>query len=91
MSGYRLDRASGQVYTEKTMAPAVGFSSGPSWVHESPFLKIDYTPRSLSGVPTLRHLAKKQALRDQRNLTPSHFVNIPWSIAKQLWDYLCMR
>ncbi|KAL1968921.1 hypothetical protein VTN77DRAFT_1282 [Rasamsonia byssochlamydoides] len=88
MSRYRIDRASGHVYTEKVMAPAVGFSSGPSWVHESPFLHVDYEERSPSGVPTLKHLATKQTLRDQRKLTPSHFVNVPWPIARHLWDYL---
>ncbi|KAL1988178.1 hypothetical protein VTN96DRAFT_708 [Rasamsonia emersonii] len=88
MSVYRVDWASGQVYTEKEMAPAVGFANGPSWVHESPFLHVDYEERSPLGAPTLRHLATKQTLRDQRNLTPSHFVNVPWSIARHLWDYL---
>lgn len=91
MSAYRIDWPSCQVYTETMMAPAVGFSNGPSWVHESPFLHVDYEERSPLGAPTLRHLATKQTLRDQRNLTPSHFVNVPWSIARHLWDYLSRR
>jgi hypothetical protein len=87
----RIDQVSGLVYTETMMAPAVGFSTGPSWVHESPFLHLDFTTDSTLGVPTLKHLAMKHALRDQRRLTPAHFENVPWRVASYLWDSLCAR
>jgi hypothetical protein len=40
------------------------------------------------GAPTLKQLAMKQMLSDQRNLTPALFSNVPWRIASHLWDYL---
>jgi hypothetical protein len=82
----KIENMAGQVYTERIMGPAV--VDGISWVHETPFLNVDYEERRPFGAPTLKHLATKKTLRDQRNLNLSHFVNIPWAIAKPLWEYL---
>ncbi|CRG85311.1 hypothetical protein PISL3812_02410 [Talaromyces islandicus] len=62
--------------------------SGISWEYESPFLEVDYEERCPIGAPSLKHLAMKQTLRDQRNLSQSLFFQVPWLIAKELWDYL---
>lgn len=66
-------------------------SNGVSWEHDSPFLDVDYEERCPLGTPSLKHLAMKQALRDQRSLSQSHFSCVPWIIAKELWDYLSRR
>ncbi|KAL2001620.1 hypothetical protein VTN02DRAFT_1529 [Thermoascus thermophilus] len=70
------------------MAPALGFTKGPSWVHESPFLPIGWEEGSRLGAPSLKHLAMRKTLRDQRNLTPELFANVPWHIASYLWECL---
>lgn len=88
MSPNHLDRRTGQVYSEKTSAPAVAYSKGPSWVHETPFLTRGWEETNEVGAPSLKHSAMKQVLSDQRNLTPQLFVNIPWPIANYLWDCL---
>lgn len=64
---------------------------GVSWEYESPFLEVDYEERHPLGAPSLKHLAMKQTLRDQRSLSQSHFFDVPWLIAKELWDYLSRR
>ena len=89
MASRRYDSNNGLVYTETEMAPAVGFSNGPSWVHESPFLpQSRLNNRSSLGAPTLKHLAVKRMLSDQRDLTPALFSNVPWRLASYLWDFL---
>lgn len=91
MSKRQIDWNTGLVYTEKMMAPAVGFTKGPSWVHESPFLPIGWEEGSPFGAPSLKHLAMRKTLRDQRNLTPELFANVPWHIASYLWECLGRR
>jgi hypothetical protein len=73
------------------MATALGFVNGIAWETESPFLDVDYEARNALGVPTLKHLATKKILSDQRNLEPEHFRHVPWPIAEQLWQYLTRR
>lgn len=63
----------------------------PRWVHENPLLEMDFTEQPDRGSVTLRHLSRKKVLRDQRLLNSSHFENIPWHVAKELWEYLCYR
>ncbi|OKL59139.1 hypothetical protein UA08_05610 [Talaromyces atroroseus] len=70
------------------MATASGFVKGIAWEIESPFLDVDYEARDALGVPSLKHLATKKILSDQRNLELEHFRHIPWPIAEQLWQYL---
>ncbi|KAF9892737.1 hypothetical protein FE257_001139 [Aspergillus nanangensis] len=88
MSVKRVDRRSGQVYTERALAPTKRYTSGPSWVHETPFLPLGWEECSAKGAPTLKHSAMRQTLSDQRALTTSLFDSIPWPIASYLWDCL---
>jgi hypothetical protein len=80
-----------QAMSEMGTGPAINLANGPSWVHENPFLDIDYQERDNHGSVTLRHLATKMLLRDQRLLNPSLFEGVPWPIAYDLWSYLCDR
>ncbi|KAE8556550.1 hypothetical protein EYB25_001251 [Talaromyces marneffei] len=63
-------------------------NKGIAWETESPFLDVDYEAPNAFGVSTLKHLATKKILSDQRNLDQSHFRHIPWPIAEELWQYL---
>ncbi|QMW39335.1 hypothetical protein G4B11_002615 [Aspergillus flavus] len=83
-----VDWRTGQVYSERTSTRAGAYSKGPSWVHETPFLPAGWEETNAIGAPTLKHSAMRQALSDQRNLTPQLFANIPWPIASYLWDCL---
>ena len=91
VAGY--DRASGQIYTEQTVPLYVYASSGngPSWVHESPWMPVCRVENSRTGANTLKHMAMKQTLLDQRRLSPDHFTHVPWSLAAYLWDCLGRR
>lgn len=73
------------------MATELGFVAGVAWETESPFLDIDYEERADRGVPSLKHLATKKLLSDQRNLQREHFRYVAWPIAEQLWLYLTRR
>ncbi|PGG95899.1 hypothetical protein GX51_08078 [Blastomyces parvus] len=84
------DRGSGQVYMDRVV-PSFVYSSdatGPSWSHESPFLPTGWEECSPCGANSLKHMAMRKALLDQRPLTALHFSNIPWELAKYLWDCL---
>ncbi|EED23869.1 conserved hypothetical protein [Talaromyces stipitatus ATCC 10500] len=70
------------------MATKLGFVKNIAWETESPFLDVDYEAWNTYGVSTLKHLATKRALSDQRNLDQGHFRHIPWPIAEELWQYL---
>lgn len=92
MAFRRVDRSSGQVFTESTTVPALALSRGPSWVHESPYLTIGWEDTNDEmGSPSLKHSAMKRILSDQRVLTPELFATIPWHIAEYLWDCLGRR
>ncbi|KAL4921591.1 hypothetical protein BDW62DRAFT_174024 [Aspergillus aurantiobrunneus] len=84
---------SGQVYTETESTPAVSLHNGPAWVHESPYMPIGWEEGSSFEAPPLRHLAMRKLLSDQRNLSHSLFVDVPWHIASDLWCCLarCKR
>lgn len=64
---------------------------GPLWVHESPFLTLGWEETSESGAPSLKHSAMRQTLSDQRMLAPDLFTNVPWEVARYLWDCLGRR
>jgi hypothetical protein len=89
-----IDRRNDLVYPQTMTGLVPSFlkgMSGITWEHESPFLEVDYEERHPLGAPSLKHLAMKQTLRDQRSLSQSHFVDVPWLIAKEIWDYLSRR
>ncbi|OJJ47518.1 hypothetical protein ASPZODRAFT_52551, partial [Penicilliopsis zonata CBS 506.65] len=62
--------------------------NGPSWVHESPFLTTGWEDISLSGSASLKHMAMRKTLSDQRNLNAKLFEHVPWRIAEYLWGCL---
>lgn len=64
---------------------------GPAWVHENPYLTIGWEETSESGAPSLKHSAMRQVLSDQSMLTPELFANIPWLVARYLWECLESR
>lgn len=67
------------------------YTDGVIWTLESPYCRVDFTERPSAGAVTLKHLALKRALYDQRLLTKEHFASIPWPIAKETWEYLKKR
>ncbi|KAI2088700.1 hypothetical protein LOZ36_002133 [Ophidiomyces ophidiicola] len=82
------DEASGQMFTETTvpvrsLLPGSG-ALGPAWTHESPFLIWPQAAFPSQGVNSLKTIAAKQVLADQRQLTIEHFAQVPWSFAKYL-------
>ncbi|KAK2839198.1 hypothetical protein FQN49_006377 [Arthroderma sp. PD_2] len=87
----QYDRESGQVYTEEVIRVTSSASKlrGFSWVHESPLLPEGWEAHSRVGAHSLKHMAMRSVLADQRTLSPLHFEGVPWSIAKYLWD--CVR
>ncbi|KAF3491007.1 CBS domain-containing protein [Arthroderma uncinatum] len=84
----QYDRESGQVYTEQVIrvAPSASKLRGSSWVHESPLLPKGWEAHSQTGAHSLKHMAMRAVLADQRTLTPLHFEDVPWSTAKYLWE-----
>ncbi|KAJ5908930.1 hypothetical protein N7495_001612 [Penicillium taxi] len=65
------------------------FKRGKYWNHESPFLPVDWEQiNSETGAPSLKHSAMRYALQDQSQLKAFMFKNIPWLLAKYLWDCL---
>ncbi|EFQ97621.1 CBS domain-containing protein [Nannizzia gypsea CBS 118893] len=89
------DRESGQVYSEEVIrvVPPVskqrGFGRmGYEWAHESPFLPAGWEAYGPVGAHSLKHMAMRAVLSDQRTLSFSHFQGIPWLIAKYLWECL---
>lgn len=67
------------------------YTDGVIWILESPYCRVDFTERPSAGAPSLKHLALKRTLYDQRLLTKEHFESIPWPIAKEMWEYLKKR
>lgn len=91
-------------------------SSGPSWVHESPFLHVAWDEnededektdnlqegregnakkrKTKTGVPvgasSLRYLAMRKTLADQRCLRVDMFGDgvVPWNLAREMWECL---
>ncbi|KAL4808487.1 hypothetical protein BDV18DRAFT_158576 [Aspergillus unguis] len=83
-----VSRDSGQVYTEAESAAPVALSNGATWVHESPYMPLGWEETSPNEASPLRHLAMRKLLSDQRSLSPSLFTNVPWGIARDIWDML---
>ncbi|KAM5440377.1 hypothetical protein McanMca71_003858 [Microsporum canis] len=87
----QYDKESGQVYSEEVIrvAPSARKLRGFAWVHESPFLPRGWEAHSPVGAHSLKHMAMRAVLADQRSLTSMHFKGVPWSIAEYLWG--CIR
>lgn len=68
--------------------PQFDFGKGPHWLHESPFLPLLWEQTQELGAPSLKHAAMKRVLMDQSLLTPELFAQVPWHIAKYLWECL---
>ncbi|KAL3463173.1 hypothetical protein BJX64DRAFT_257740 [Aspergillus heterothallicus] len=88
MAQWVVDKSTGQEYTEVAFAPASKFSNGPAWIHESPFWPKGWEEGSPHGAFPLKHIAMKKLLSDQRSLTSKLFENVPWQLARYLWDCL---
>ncbi|PGH14000.1 hypothetical protein AJ79_03269 [Helicocarpus griseus UAMH5409] len=90
MTKRRFDSASGQVFTDRVIPSFVYRSdaTGPSWTHESPYLPPGWEEGSLHGANSLKHMAMRKTLMDQRPLTAGHFVHFPWELTQYLWDCL---
>ncbi|KAK2763815.1 hypothetical protein FQN54_009433 [Arachnomyces sp. PD_36] len=87
--GSGFDWASGQMYTEKGLSGSGNSRSKPaSWVIESPFLPVGWEEGSAVGTSSLKHMAMRQCLLDQRRLTADHFAKVPWHLALYLWEAL---
>ncbi|PKY04144.1 hypothetical protein P168DRAFT_327127 [Aspergillus campestris IBT 28561] len=84
----RFDRASGQVFTQKTLKPAASSIHGPAWVHESPFLRHSWDRGGERGAASLKHAAMRQTLSDQRSLSAELFACVPWRVGAYLWGCL---
>ena len=84
----RFDQASGQVFNQKTIRPAVSSLHGPAWVHESPFLRHSWDRSGERGAASLKHAAMRQTLSDQRSLSVELFACVPWRVGVYLWGCL---
>ncbi|OAX85239.1 hypothetical protein ACJ72_00399 [Emergomyces africanus] len=84
------DWSSGQVYTDRIVPSFVypSGATGPSWSHESPHLPPGWEEGSPRGANSLKHMAMRKTLSDQRRLTALHFSHFPWELSKYLWDCL---
>ncbi|OJD14906.1 hypothetical protein AJ78_04791 [Emergomyces pasteurianus Ep9510] len=84
------DWSSGQVYSDRIVPSFVypSNTAGPSWSHESPHLPPGWEEGSPYGANSLKHMAMRKALLDQRQLTALHFSRFPWELSKYLWDCL---
>ena len=67
------------------------FSRGSHWYHESPFLPIGEGGENEPGAPSLKDTATRRLVMDQSALKPELFENVPWKIAKELWEFLGNR
>ncbi|KAK2743584.1 hypothetical protein FQN55_007182 [Onygenales sp. PD_40] len=87
-SGY--DWASGQAYTDRVVPSFVypSDAKGAAWAHESPYLPPGWEEGSPVGANSLKHMAMRKTLLDQRPLTAAHFASVPWELANYLWDCL---
>lgn len=89
------DQASGQIFTEVSVPAGVlldaSTSKGPAWVHDSPLLPLGVKNCPGVGVNSLKDMALYQLLSDQRLLTPAHFEQVPWPVAKYVFDFVIQR
>ncbi|EGE01961.1 CBS domain-containing protein [Trichophyton equinum CBS 127.97] len=87
----QYDRESGQVYTQEVIrvAPSSRRRRGFAWVHDSPLLPAGWEAYSPVGAHSLKHMAMRAVLSDQRTLSTAHFKGVPWSVARYLWDCVC--
>ncbi|KAJ5157372.1 uncharacterized protein N7482_008472 [Penicillium canariense] len=67
------------------------FSRGPHWYHESPFLPLGGNEEKKAGASSLKDTATRCLFMDQSAVKPELFENIPWMIARELWEYLSRR
>jgi hypothetical protein len=67
------------------------FSRGSHWYHESPFLPIGKSRGNEYGASSLKDTATRRLVMDQSALRLELFENVPWKIAKELWEFLGNR
>ncbi|CEJ54369.1 hypothetical protein PMG11_00686 [Penicillium brasilianum] len=67
------------------------FCRGSHWYHESPFLPIGETRGNEPGASSLKDMATRCLVMDQSALKLELFENVPWKIAKELWEFLGNR
>ncbi|KAI5303796.1 hypothetical protein KEM56_007179 [Ascosphaera pollenicola] len=79
----RIDADSGQVFTDRRARTKL-FTSA-LWAHERPFLPVGWGEGSEYGANSLKHMAMRLALADQRRLRPAHFKAMSWPLAHYLW------
>ncbi|EGD97117.1 hypothetical protein TESG_04534 [Trichophyton tonsurans CBS 112818] len=81
----QYDRESGQVYTQEVIrvAPSSRRRRGFAWVHDSPLLPAGWEAYSPVGAHSLKHMAMRAVLSDQRTLSTAHFKGVPWSVASK--------
>lgn len=72
----------------RSPGPQFDFGRGSHWLHESPFLPVLWEQTEDLGAPSLKHAAMKRLLSDQSLLTVELFAQVPWHIAKYLWECL---
>ncbi|KAL1961215.1 hypothetical protein VTO42DRAFT_3161 [Malbranchea cinnamomea] len=91
MAKRKYDKDSGQVYFELTVRQHAyaSVAPGPAWAHESPFLPSKCTKPSGKDAPSLKNMAMRALLADQRRLSVAHLESLTWPLAKYLWKYLC--
>ncbi|KAJ5085426.1 hypothetical protein N7532_010197 [Penicillium argentinense] len=70
--------------------PSSTFNRGPHWYHESPWLPLghDALSNNALGSRSLKQTALLKTLHDQSLLDPASFKNVPWLLAKEIWDFL---
>lgn len=67
------------------------FGRGPHWYHESPFLPFADSEQTHLGSSSLKDTATRRLFKDQSELKPELFENVPWKIAEELWAFLGHR
>lgn len=84
------DNESGQVFLETEIV----FRKRPNidWIseHKTPNIIPRSRPNDI-GSRSLFDLARLKCVKESRDFTPDHFENIPWSIAKQLWEEITIK
>ncbi|KAK2744403.1 hypothetical protein FQN57_004300 [Myotisia sp. PD_48] len=84
----KCDHDSGQVFIEEVIETnSTSQLLGSQWILDSPFLPPGWEAMSMKGAHSLKHMAMRGLLSDQRGLTVNHFMETPWPLAKYLWDY----
>ncbi|KAI5288081.1 hypothetical protein KEM54_005489 [Ascosphaera aggregata] len=95
-----IDRLSGQVYTDQRIRATPSnldchhhhgyIQTGRSWAHERPILPIGWGEEGSggAGANSLKYIAMRHVLADQRRVTRAHVEAMGWPLAKYLWEKL---